>query len=95
MEVIMRITQRDLERAVAKLNVLTANSITAYTRKDNDYKANIGNYHIDYGYNRVSLVQIVNTGGGVSVILPGGTKAELYYQTQAFIAGIELGRKGH
>jgi hypothetical protein len=88
-----RITQRDLEATVARLNRLT-DSPMDYAKpfvQGVPFCSNVGNYHIDSAYGGVQLVRVVNTGGGISNVLGFGhvTKRELYERMHAFIAGIE------
>ena len=83
-----RITQKQLEAVALHINRLAGTPETSYTKTDTGVKANVGNYHLYYTYSRVGLVQMMNESGGVSTILPGGTKAELYYQMQAFLSGL-------
>ena len=92
-----RITQRDLESTVARINRLT-DSPMEYAKpfsKDVPFCSNVGNYHIDQAYGGVQLVRIVNTGGGISNVLGCGhvTKRELYERMHAFILGIESTRE--
>ena len=91
----MRITDKHLDGMVNRLNELTGNPDTSYTKIDGKLKANIGNYHVSGAYGGVELHQMMNEGGGVNVISRNGygTKRQLYDFLTAFIAGIELGVK--
>ena len=97
-----RITQKDLDRMVDRINKVTSSPPTPYTQTKKHvlagenqkyqraiYKANIGNYHLDYAYGGVKLVRMVNDGGGITVISSGGygTKRALYHWMGAFLAG--------
>ena len=86
-----RIRQKDLEYLVDRINEATGSPKTTYTKTDKPpYKANIGNYHLDYAYGGVKLVRMVSEGGGISDIsrCGYGTKRELYNWMQAFLAGL-------
>lgn len=83
-----RITEKQLEAVVERLNRLTHSPLASWIKSDEGHRANIGNYHLDYAYGYVSLARMVNGGGGIEKILPGGTKRECYEQLQAFIRGI-------
>ena len=54
------------------------------------YRANPGNYHLDWAYGGVKLVKMCNEGGGIQCITTSGytTKSALYNEMQAFIAGL-------
>ncbi len=95
-----RITQKDLEYLVKRINEITDSPQTPYTRngkkgkREAGFIANIGNYHLDYAYGGVKLVRMVNEGGGISDISRDGygTKRELYNWMRAFLAGLGLGK---
>ena len=86
-----RITQKDLEYLVERINKITGSPATPYTttKETKDIKANAHNYHLDYACGGVKLVQMVNHGGGIREISRGGfgTKRELYHWMNAFLAG--------
>ena len=85
-----RVTQKDLENVVDRINRITGNNIATHTRDKSGIRSNVGNYHLDYAYGGVRLVQYMNEHGGIRVIIDGfGTKRELYEKMHAFIAGIE------
>ena len=87
-----RITERDLDLAIARLNKATGQPLTSYTRDENGkFTGNIGNYHLDSAYGGYKLVQIVNQGGGIRVISNGGytTKRDLYNQIHTALALLE------
>lgn len=85
-----RITNKHLEILVNQLNKLT-NSPTAYADKTNEFKVNIGHYHIDSAYNGHKLVRTINESGGETNITAGGyvSKGQLYKLIDAYISGIE------
>jgi hypothetical protein len=90
-----RITDKDLKILCDRLNTMTNNPLTPWTKNDSGFVANIGNYHIDGAYGGVQLVQMCSDGGGVRQPLGGGflTKRELYDRMRAFMTGIERGKK--
>lgn len=88
-----RITQKDLEYYVRRINEVTKSPAATCSKSlDGQYSWNIGNYHLDYAYGGVELVKTCNEHGGISTISIGGygTKRELYNWMAAFLAGIEL-----
>ena len=88
-----RIRQKDLEYLVDRINEATGSPMSPYTKSENPpYKANIGNYHLDYAYGGVKLVRMVNEHGGIQNISRNGfgTKRELYNWMQAFLAGMSI-----
>jgi hypothetical protein len=92
-----RITQKDLDAVVSRINRVTQSpdtySTEIYSTEDTavKHKINIGHYHISYAYGGVSLVRTCNEGGGVRTVSFGGhtTKRALYMQMQAYLAGLE------
>ncbi len=88
-----RIKESDLEHQVKRINKATESPETPYTRNHQaKLTANIGNYHLDYAYGGVKLVQMLSPGGGITVISNGGfgTKRELYNWMHAFLAGLAI-----
>lgn len=88
----MRITIKDLEAAVERLNRLTGNPPTPYTRsKDGSFTANIGNYHLSQAYGGCQVCQMLTDGGGVTTPITSGhvPKRECYETLHAFIRGYE------
>ncbi len=93
-----RITQKDLEYQVKRINEKTNSPETPYTRngkkgkREAGFTANIGNYHLDYAYGGVKLVRMVSDGGGITMVSRSGfgTKRELYNWMSAFLAGIAI-----
>lgn len=87
-----RITQKDLENLVNRINVETGNNVCSHTKNaDGTYTANVGTYLIDYAYGGVTMYKVTNAGGGVSEVFGSGhmTKSSLYNHMRAFIAGVE------
>lgn len=90
------ITNSDLERLVKRINEATGNALEYSTKGDDGkYITHIGNYHLDYAYGGVRLVQTMNDGGGIRVISTCGygTKRELYQWLQAYLAGLSTESK--
>lgn len=86
-----RTTNAELEGLVNRLNRITGNEQSTYTETaDGKFTSNIGNYHLDYAYGGVKLVQMINAGGGIRTITQGyESKRNCYQQIAAYIAGIE------
>ncbi len=91
-----RITQKDLEIQVKRINKATNSPNGPYTRngkkgkREAGFTANVGNYHLDYAYGGVTLVRMVTESGGITEISRNGfgTKRELYNWMGAFLTGI-------
>lgn len=83
----MRITDKQLSAIVTRLNHITASPTESYTKTDSGLVANVGNYHLDYSYGGVRLVQMVNEFGGITGCGPRGTKREIYDQIRSFMNG--------
>lgn len=81
-----RITEKELEAVVNRLNRITNSSLEPYI----DGKAQIGNYHLSWAYGGVSLHRMHNEYGGVTTPLNCGhiSKRELYNLMQAYISGL-------
>ena len=82
----IRITNKDVDFQLERLNKLTNNPTEYWT----DNKANIGNIHTRGEYGYTSIMQTVNEGGGVTDLASGLTKREAYQWLRAAIAGIYL-----
>ena len=82
-----RITQKDLEGVVARLNKLTDSPETPYKRVGNKLIAQPGCFILDGAYGGWKLARICNEGGGQDTISEGGfiSKRDLYYQIHALI----------
>jgi hypothetical protein len=86
-----RITDKQLQSLCDYINELTGSPLTPYTRDEQGFRANIGNYHLSHAYGGVCLHRMVNEGGGIRTILTSGhvTKRELYNAMQAYIRGLD------
>ncbi len=92
-----RITEKDLQAVVDRINRITGSPMIPYARDDSigRHVAQIGNYHISHTYGGVCLHRMVTTGGGVSSVLGGGhvPKRDLYDRMHAYLAGLEESRE--
>lgn len=88
-----RITEKDLNILVNRINQATNSPETAYTKTSTGLKGNIGHYMLDGAYGGWKLVRMDNESGGIREVTSGFVpKRELYYQLRAFLAGVEHGR---
>jgi len=88
-----RITQKDLERIVLRINRALNRPETPYGKDENGrFKANLGNFHISSAYVGVALEEIQTNGGGVRRVSVGGyePKWALYAWCVGFLSGIEI-----
>lgn len=87
-----RITKHMLELQIIRINELANTPNEPYSKIDGKFKANPGNYHLDWAYGGVQLVKMSNEGGGISCPIGQGydTKRELFGKLTSFIAGIAL-----
>lgn len=88
----MRVTEKQLQAIVDRINDLTGSPMTSYTvNKQGKYTANIGNYHLSDAYGEW---QLQRKGGGVEAITSGFvSKRELANLMWQYIAGIEVNRE--
>ena len=87
-----RITESQLNAIVERINRTTNSPMESWTKQgDGTFKANIGNYHLDYAYGGVSLERMVSDGGGVQDVFRCGhvTKRELANRMWAYCEGLE------
>jgi hypothetical protein len=86
-----RVTIKQLEYQVGRINQLTGSPNAPYTVIDGKINANIDNYHLDEAYGGIKLVRMDNERGGISLISKEGyvTKGKLSVWLDAFIAGLE------
>jgi hypothetical protein len=88
---VKRITQKDLEAVVERINRLQGANLAPYSKlPDGNYRANIGTYHLSYAYGGVSLHRMQSEGGGVDDVFRSGhiPKLKLYYMMQAYVSGL-------
>ena len=83
------ITLKMLESIVTRINTITNSPIEAYSKVNDKYTANIGNYHLNGAYGGYALHRMHNISGGVSDVFQCGhvSKREMLNRLNAFIAG--------
>lgn len=86
-----RITNRDLEAVVDRINNVLGMPLKPYDRSSGRSVANVGNYHLSGAYGGYALHRMGNQGGGVSDVFGCGhvTKRDLYNRMHAFLKGLE------
>ncbi len=90
-----RVTEYELQSVVNGLNLMTSNPVETYRRDEQgELIANVGNYHLDYAYGKVRLVQIDNSCGGIRTLTEYGTKRETYNAITAYYNGYIVGLTG-
>lgn len=90
----IRITNKDLDILVNRLNKLTNNPLKPYEQINGKCIPQAGNYHLDSAYGGIKLCQQCESGGSRNISTHGyGTKKELYHFMHAMILGLELGAK--
>ena len=82
-----RITQKDLDNVVKRLNALTDSPETPYKYIDGKYIVQVGCFIIDNEYGGWKLARICNERGGQTTITEGGpiSKRDLYNQIHSLI----------
>ena len=87
-----RITKRDLQAGIDRLNRITGNPMTPWTRDEDDkMTANLGNYHLSQAYGGYCVHQMHNPGGGVNAPVTHGhiPARDCYERLHSFINGYE------
>lgn len=90
-----RITQKNLQAVIDRINRITDSPETPYTKTpEGKFIPNLGNYHLSMAYGGYNLHRIDNDSGGVTCPLGTGhvTKKELYKLMHAFINGLYAGK---
>lgn len=93
-----RVSQRNIDRVLDRLNQTTGNPKDPYTKCDpskkfpSGYRCNVGNYHYSSQAGGVAIEQMME-GGGVRTIIDRGTKREVYEKLHALIDGIDIGQR--
>lgn len=92
-----RITEKDLQKVVDRINRETGSPMTTYTKTaDGKHSANVGNYHLDGAYGGWKLVRMDNQSGGIRNVTDGFVpKRELYDLMHAILTGMELTHLGN
>ena len=89
-----RISTKDLEAVVSRINAATKSPQHPYVKNGDKYAAQIGCYHLSGAYGGYALHQMVNDGGGVRDVFCGHIpKRDLYERMHAFLRGIDAIRK--
>ena len=90
----MRITLKDLESIIDRLNKVTDNPLKPYVLDETSgkYLSQAGNYHLAGAYGGYELQQMVNEGGGTTSPLNTGytTKKALYYAIDNYLRGVKI-----
>ena len=91
LKIMYRITKKDLENGIARLNRLAGTPPEPYTKHANGkWSPNAGNYHLSGAYGGYQVMQMVESGGCSCPIGAGHVpKRECYETLHAFIKGIE------
>lgn len=85
----MKVTKRDLNILLIRINTVTDNALEPWVMVKGKLKASVGTYLIDSAYGGYKLAQLTNEAGGQRDITYGFvSKTELYFQMQAFLAGL-------
>ena len=90
-----RITERDLEALVERINRTAGTPTEMYTRNpDGTFTPNARNYHLSGAYGGYALHQLGGEGTGTRDVLGSGhvPKRELYNRMSAYVNGLESGR---
>ena len=84
-----RITRRDLETLVGRINAITGHPAEPYTKVDGTYRPNPGTFLLSGAYGGWALHQMANEGTGERDVLHSGhiPARELYAQMQAYVRG--------
>lgn len=88
----MKITIRDLDAVVRRINLITDSPQQAYIEiASGEFKAQVGNYHLSSAYGGYCLHRINNESGGITTPINSGyvSKRELYSLMQAYIRGLQ------
>lgn len=87
-----RITERQLQIQIDRINFLTRSPINSWSRnEDGTLFSYEGNYHLSHAYGGVCLHRMVNDCGAVQDVFSCGhvPKRDLYNRIRAFITGLE------
>lgn len=89
-----RITNKQLDNLVNRINKATGSPSTYITVKDGQRIININHYHLDSAYGGVKIVRTCNDGGGIQDISRNGygTKRQAYDFMEAFLIGLEANK---
>lgn len=87
-----RITQKDLDGMVERINKITGSPLSPYTKNEQGQcKPNAHCYHLDWAYGGVCLVRMCDYGSGITSISQIGfaTKRNLYNWMSAYLNGLQ------
>jgi hypothetical protein len=90
-----RISTKDLQAVVDRINYTTGNPTDPWTRDDNgNITANVGVYFLSGAYGGHSLHKMANTSGGVVDVLRCGhvPARDLYNRMHSYIEGMYVAR---
>lgn len=89
----IRITKKDLEAVVNRINIVTKSPLISYTKNSKGkYLPNGGNYHLDGAYGGWKLSRMCKDGStGTEDVFNNGycSKRELYNLMHAFLRGYQ------
>jgi hypothetical protein len=91
-----RITDRDLQSLVDRLNTMTDSPAESWKPDASGRnRAQIGNFHLSFAYGGVCLHRMSNESGGVSTPLVSyhTTRRELWQRLHSFIDGLEFAKR--
>jgi hypothetical protein len=84
-----RVTEKELEGIVARINRITGNPEISYTKNhEGKLIQNSGNYHLSWAYGGVTLYQLLESGSRDVLRCGYVSKRELRALLYAFIDGI-------
>jgi len=85
-----RITKKLLQSRIDTINSILGMPETPYTRAEDKFTANIGNFSLSQAYGGYCVHRMVNKKGGVSTPIWAGhvSSREAYERICAFIAGL-------
>ena len=85
----MRISQKDLENVVSRINRVMGTPAQPYVNGEPQAHC----YHLSHEYRGYALHQMCSTGSGVRDVFGGHLpKRDLYDRMQAFLAGVDAAR---
>ncbi len=87
-----RITIKDLENGLKRLNHMTGNPLTPWAKDGSGkFTAQIGNFHLSQAYGGCQVHQMLSDGGGITCPITSGhvPRRECYETLHAFINGVE------
>lgn len=86
-----RITMKDLESVVNRINLVTKSPLIAYVKEGTRYVGQVGHYHLSGAYGGWCLHRMDNKSGGITTPINSGyvSKRELYNLMHAYLRGLE------